>query len=126
MAGKPFTNAYGSHNYLTTPFTNYNSNGEMTFTKTVTNAGSEYIKIYPAGSTYYYDMEVSIAAGNQFYVGFERYDANKTSRSNNACVYVLSIKPSSDIVHQRYFGTVNLATDGTNPTDTIALRVLNN
>lgn len=70
-------------------------------------------------------MILSIAAGNQFYVGFERYDVDKTSRSNQACVYVYTTKPSADVVYQRFFGTVNLATDGVNPTDTIKLRVLN-
>lgn len=124
MNGEPFTNSYGNHNYLTAPFTNYNEKGEMTFTGNA-HAGSNYIKINPTGHTYYYDIEVSIDADNQFYLGFHRYDANKTSRSNNACVYVINVKPTTALNHQRYFGTVNLATDGVNPTDTISLRILN-
>ena len=121
-----FTGGYGDHNHLTRPFTSYNDKGEMTFNKTVTNAGSEYFKVNPSGKTYYYDIVVSVSAGNQFYIGFQRYDAAKTARSNNATVYVVATKPTSDVVYQRYKGTVDLSTDGVNPCDTISLRVLNN
>lgn len=121
-----FTGGYGDHNHLTRPFTNYNDKGEMTFDKTVTNAGSEYFKVNPSGKTYYYDIIVSVSTGNQFYIGFQRYDAAKTARSNNATVYVVATKPTSDVVYQRYKGTVDLSTDGVNPCDTISLRVLNN
>lgn len=86
---------------------------------------SNYIEINPDGNKYLYDFTVSVATGNQFYIGFERYDENKTSRSNNACVYAVSIKPSSDIVKRRYKGVINLATDGVNPCKYIRLRVLN-
>ncbi len=124
MGGEPFTNGYGNHNYLTAPFTNYNEKGEMVFTGG-SHVGSNYIKINPTGHTYYYDIEISVDANNQFYLGFHRYDANKTARENNACVYVINVKPTTALNHQRYFGTVNLATDGVNPTDTISLRILN-
>lgn len=116
---------FSSHTPLTSPFTNYNSNGEPQFTSNSTSAGSDYIEISPTGHTYEYDYTISVNAGNQFYIGFERYDADKTARSNNACVYTFASKPSSDIVKQHYTGTINLATDGTNPCKYIALRVLN-
>lgn len=123
FAGKIWSNSYGSHTPLTSPFINYNLNGEPQFTTNGTSAGSEYIKITPG--TYEYDYTISVNAGNQFYIGIERYDANKTSRSNAACVYTTAIKPTADIVKQRYKGTVNLTTDGTNTIDTITLRILN-
>lgn len=122
----PWTEGYSTHN-KTTLTTRYNDKGELYFENSGTSAsvGSDYIQIYPSGKTYYYDMILSVAAGNQFYVGFERYDAQKTARSNQACVYIYSTKPTSDVVYQRYFGTVDLSTDGVNPTDTITLRILN-
>lgn len=84
-----------------------------------------YTPISPANKTYYYDIVASIDAGNQFYIGWERFDADKTNRSNNACVYIISLKPSSDTIKRRFCGTVNLSTDGTNPTAFIRLRILN-
>ena len=123
FAGKMWSNSYGSHTPLTSPFINYNLNGEPQFTTNGTSAGSEYIKITPG--TYEYDYTISVNTGNRFYIGIERYDANKTSRSNAACVYTTAIKPTADIVKQRYKGTVNLTTDGTNTIDTITLRILN-
>ena len=84
-----------------------------------------YIPISPTGHTYYYDIEVSIDVNNQFYLGFERYDANKTSRSNNACTYKINVKPTTALSRKRYFGTVDLSTDGVNPCAFIALRILN-
>lgn len=86
---------------------------------------SNYIEINPDGNTYIYDFTVSIAAGNKFHAGFERFDANKTSRSNNACTYIISTKPATDIVKKRYRGVVTLKTDGVNPCKYIRLRVLN-
>lgn len=123
FAGKMWSSSYGSHTPLTAPFTNYNTKGEPQFTTNGTSAGSEYIKITPG--VYEYDYTISVNTGNQFYIGIERYDANKTSRSNNACVYTTAIKPTTDIVKQRYKGTVTLTTDGTNTIDTITLRILN-
>ena len=84
-----------------------------------------FISINPDGATFYYDVVCSITSGNQFYIGWERFDANKTARSNDACVYVVNAKPSSNLVKQRYRGTVNLSTDGTNPCAFIRLRILN-
>lgn len=85
----------------------------------------DYVPINPTGKTYKYDITYSCDAGNQFYIGWERYDANKTSRSNSACVYVISTKPSMDVVMNRVKGTVNLSTDGVNPCAFIKLRILN-
>ena len=85
----------------------------------------DYIPINPTGKTYKYDITYSCDAGNQFYIGWERYDANKTSRSNNACVYVVATKPSTDVVKNRVKGIISLSTDGVNPCAFIKLRILN-
>lgn len=114
-----------SYNANTGKYTLRNDAGEVYFNAASTSCGCNYIEISPSGKTYYYDFILSIASGNQFYIGFERYDANKTSRSNNACIYPLATKPSSDVTYQRYTGTVDLSTDGVNPCKYIRLRVLN-
>lgn len=125
LAGKVWTSTYSNHNPTAAPFTNFNSKGEYQFVTNSTSAGTEYIPINPSGHTYEYDYTISVNAGNQFYIGFERYDANKTARSNNACVYTYATKPSSDVVRQHFTGTVNLSTDGVNECRYIALRILN-
>lgn len=124
MQGIHLTTSYNNHG-LSNLYNRFNENGEPIFTANGQSMGSDYIYINPTSKTYYYDIELSCNAGNQFYIGFHRYDKNKTARSNNACVYIIATKPTSDIVHKRYFGTVNLSTDGTNPCDSISLRVLN-
>lgn len=123
FSATPWCSGFGTHNPITSPFVNFNSNGEAQFTTNGSSAGTNYLEITPG--IYEYDYTISVNTGNQLYIGFERYDANKTSRSNNACVYTYSTKPSTDIVKQRYKGTVNLSTDGTNPLKYIALRILN-
>lgn len=123
LAGIPWTSPYSTHSDTQNLFTNYNTNGEPQFTVNSTSAGSKYIEITPG--TYYYDTTISVNTGNQFYIGFERYDADKTTRENNACAYIYTTKPSSDVVKQRYKGTVNLSTDGTNTLKYITLRILN-
>ena len=125
LAGIPFTSSYTIHNKSSSLKMDFNNKGEYIFTANSTGAGTDYIPINPIGKTYYYDYTISVNAGNYFYIGFERYDVNKTTRSNNACVYTFASKPSSDIVHQRYTGTVNLSTDGVNPCAFITLRILN-
>ena len=85
----------------------------------------DYIPINPDGVTFQYDITYSVDAGNQIHIGWERYDANKTSRTNNACVYPISVKPSTDLVKVHAQGTVNLSTDGVNPAAFIRLRILN-
>ncbi len=106
-------------------YTKLNSQGEIQFDGAVQSCGSPYIMINPSGKTYYYDYTISVATGNQFYIGFERYDKDKTATSNQSCVYTLATKPSADIVKQRYRGTVNLSTDaGGRACRYIRLRVL--
>ena len=83
----------------------------------------DYIPINPSGKKYYYDIEYSNDDGNYLYIGWERYDIDKTPRSNNACTYVVGSKVVHD--HVRTQGTVNLATDTVNPTAFIKLRILN-
>lgn len=122
LAGTLITSAYTNK---VNPYTKYNSNGEMYFDTNSTSAGSNYISINPTNHTYYYDFDISVNAGNQFYIGFERYDANKTSRSNRATIYVYSTKSTEDINHKHIFGTVDLSTDGVNPCAFVALRILN-
>lgn len=85
----------------------------------------DYIPINPTGVTYQYDITCSIAVGNQVHIGWERFDAQKTARTNDATVYVISTKPTSAIVKKNYKGTVNLSTDGVNPAAFIRLRILN-
>ena len=121
MQGIHLTDGYGTHD-LSHLYNHFNENGEPIFISNGSAMGSDYIYIKPTGKTYYYDIELSCNTGNQFYIGFHRYDKDKTARSNNACAYIIAIKPTSDIVHKRYFGTVNLSTDGTNPCDSISLR----
>lgn len=122
LAGTMITASYGNR---INPYTKYNSNGELYFDTNGSSAGSDYIPINPTNHTYYYDFDISVNAGNQFYIGFERYDANKTSRSNNACTYIYASNSSTDINHKHISGTVNLSTDGVNPCAFIALRILN-
>ena len=119
----PFTSAYNVHtpNY----WTRYNDKGEAYFNSNSQSISTEYIPINPNGKTYYYDAIVSINAGNQFYMGFERYDNVKTPRSNNACTYFYGTKSDTDIVYQRYKGTIDLSTDGVNPCAFITVRILN-
>lgn len=110
-----------------------NSSGTGTFTQNKNGLNlnnkiwvyHDYVSINPTGKTYKYDITYSCDAGNQFYIGWQRYDANKTSRSNSACVYVISTKPSTDVVTNRVKGTVDLSTDGVNPCAFIKLRILN-
>lgn len=84
----------------------------------------DYIPINPSGKTYYYDIEYSNDDGNYFCIGWERYDIDRTPRSNNACTYVVASKAAHD--HVRIQGTANLTTDTVNPTAFIKLCILNN
>jgi hypothetical protein len=98
LAGRLWTSPYNNHNPISAPFTNFNSQGEYQFNTNGSSASTEYIPINPTGHTYEYDYTISVNAGNQFYIGFERYDSNKTARSNNACVYIYATKPSTNVV----------------------------
>ena len=86
--------------------------------------GTDYIEIDPS-KTFYYDIVYSSPiAGNQYYIGFEKFDANKTSTSNSSTVYVAA---ATTIVNDyRQVGTVDLKKDNLgNPTKYIRLRILN-
>ncbi len=102
----------------------YNADGSYTCSGYTWFHG-DYIPISPSGKTYYYDLEYSNVAGNMFYVGFERYDANYDSGSNNGCIYMVGSSNAASRV--RLTGTIDLATALTgNPTAYTKLRILNN
>ena len=122
IAGALWTNAYSVHSLTPWPSV---TNGEYVLTGG-SSISTPYIPISPSGHTYMYDIEVSVDSGNVFYIGFERYDKDKTARSNAACVYLPGLSGSSEArTHKRYFGTVDLSTDGVNPCAFITLRILN-
>lgn len=83
----------------------------------------DYIPINPSGKTYYYDIEYSNVAGNNFYIGFERYDANKSTGSNQECQYVVHNTAGS--TRCRTTGTVDLSTANRNTAAYTKLRILN-
>jgi len=84
-----------------------------------------YYEILNTGYTYQYDLEYSNTAGNQLYIGFERYDANKTATSNSSTVYIVSTKVAHE--NTKVTGTVNLSKDVNNATvKYIKPRILNN
>lgn len=88
------------------------------------SCSSDYIEVKPG--IFYWDITVSIDAGNHFYFGIERYDANKTKDSNWGTIYFIDITPSTNIVQQRYSGKIELLTAfNGNPLKYIALRILN-
>ena len=68
-----------------------------------------YIEINPSGNSFYYEIIYSNTTGSQLYLGFERYDANKTATSNSSCAYVLS--QDTGAINSRIRGTINLSTD---------------
>lgn len=77
------------------------------------------------GSTWYYDYEFSKTAGNQFYIGIDRF-ASSGSTSNNSCVYQVSDK-NNTYSHRRVKGTINLnAAISTGPVVRIRFRILSN
>lgn len=86
-----------------------------------------YVPVDPAKS-YYYDMVYSVDTGNQFYIGYERYDEDKASTSNNSCVYQVATKPTTDVRYVHTFGKFN-GVQGTlstgKPVAYIKLRILN-
>lgn len=78
-----------------------------------------------SGSTWYYDYEFTKQAGNQFYIGIERFAASG-STSNNSCVYQTTDK-NNTLIHKRIQGTINLNTAiSTGPVERIRFRVLSN
>lgn len=100
----------------------FNNDGSYTISG-YTWPNSEYIPINPTRKTYYYDIEYSNIGGNQLYIGFERFDANKQSGSNSECQYVVATTGAAD--HKRIKGTVNLSTANGNTAAYTRLRILN-
>jgi hypothetical protein len=86
--------------------------------------GTDYIEI-DSSKTFYYDFVYSSPiAGNQYYIGIEKFDANKTATSNSSCVY--PVAANTVLNDYRKVGTVNLAKDANNnPVKYIRLRILN-
>ena len=86
---------------------------------------SGYFEISPYGHTYEYDFVYDNTEGSLLYIGFEKYDANKTPTSNNSCVYFVSSTAGAS--NKRVKGVINLAKDdnGSN-TKYVKLRVLGN
>lgn len=84
-----------------------------------------FYEIKNTGYTYQYDLEYSNNDGNQIYIGFERFDANKTATSNSSTIYILSTKTAHE--NTKVSGTVNLAQDiNGNTVKYIRPRILNN
>ena len=108
----------------------YNKNEGLKFINNCSVIGSgtyspKYYEIKNSGYTYQYDIEYSNTEGNLFYIGFEKYDKDKTATSNNSCVYIASSKTAHN--KTRLIGTVNLATDALGGTVRyIRPRILNN
>lgn len=92
-----------------------------------TGSASWYSKNYTiiSGSTWFYDYEYESEAGNQFYIGIDRF-AESGSTSNNSCIYQIGHKNGTN-GRVRVQGTVNLNTAiATGPVHHICFRVLSN
>lgn len=84
---------------------------------TISGSGTTWIETdfipLPTGSgiTYEYDFDISVTANDQVYIQIERYNASKGTISNNAATNCVSgYKPTVDVHHVRYKGTIGLAT----------------
>ena len=66
-------------------------------------ATESYIPISNYANTFEYDIVFESDAGNYFYVGVERYAADKTTGSNASCIYVISTynKPAYETHRQK-------------------------
>lgn len=86
----------------------------------------QYIPIKDFTNTFEYDITFENDAGNYFYVGIERYAADKTTGSNQSCIYLISGSNTARD-KRRIRGTVNLNQDTSsgNKTAFIRLRILN-
>ena len=103
-------------------------NGYLLFTGNVWPTVAEtYIPIQNCTHTFEYDFTYESDAGNYFYIGIERYDANKETGSNASTVYQVSTNNTAK-TKTRVRGTVNLnvapKTSG-NMTAFVRLRILN-
>lgn len=91
------------------------------------NQIEQYIPIEDCTHTFEYDIIYESDAGNYFYVGIERFAADKSTGSNNCCVYQIATNNTAK-PKQRVRGTVNLNYEisSGNKTAYIRLRILNN
>ena len=85
-----------------------------------------YIPIQNCTNTFEYDIIYESEAGNYFYIGIERYAADKTTGSNSSCIYQIDTHNNAK-AKQRVRGTINLNQDTSsgNKTAFIRLRILN-
>lgn len=86
-----------------------------------------YIPIESYSNTFEYDIIFESDAGNYFYLGIERYAADKTTGSNSSCSYMIATNNVAK-TKQRVRGTVNMNVDTStgNKPAYIRLRILNN
>lgn len=90
------------------------------------SVAESYIPIQDKTHTFEYDITYESDAGNYFYVGIERFAPDKTTGSNNSCVYQIATNNTAKI-KQRVRGTINMnvTTSSGNSTAFIRLRILN-
>lgn len=90
-------------------------------------SAENYIPIDDYTHTFEYDITYESDAGNYFYVGIERYAADKTTGSNSSCSYMIATNNVAK-AKQRVRGTVNMNVDTStgNKPAYIRLRILNN
>lgn len=86
---------------------------------------TDYIPLPRAtGMIYEYDFDVSVTANDQVYIQIERFNADKGTISNSAATNCIGgYKPTADVSHVRYKGTIALATFGDPAQDTAFIRV---
>lgn len=126
------------NNLLKTPWTNYYKTKSVDphnkflnydvipqFNGLQVSAGSDYIEVQPG--TFFWEATISVSKGNNFYLGVERYDANKTTtQGNQGTHYFVHIEPNEDVIQQRFNGSITITTDWSgNPIKYLALRILN-
>lgn len=103
------------------------TNDYLLFTGNVWPTSAEsYIPISDCTHTFEYDITFESDAGNYFYVGIERYAADKTTGSNSSCIYQIATNNTA-YAKRRIRGTINLnqETSAGNVTAFIRLRILN-
>ena len=100
------------------------SDGSMVLTNTVWTMTPKFP--VNAGETLYWDITYSNTSGNLFYIGFEQFDANGASGSNELCKYVIGGDANARD-HYRVKGTITVSTvaESGNPITHWRLRVLN-
>ena len=119
LASVKTSNVLGSHARL--------EDGYIFFTGKYTVAATEsYIPIEDYTHTFEYDITYESDAGNYFYVGIEKYAADKTTGTNSSCSYMIATNNEAK-TKQRVRGTVNMdvETSAGNKPAYIRLRILN-